>query len=776
MLRSLPVEDPARLVKIESRDIGREFTNPIWEQMRDHQWAFSGMLAWSSVGFDLAQGGERRSARGLMVSGDFFRVLGVPALQGRVFTTEEDRRGTPPMMVISYGFWKRNFANDPNVVGKTVHLDRHVFEVVGVTPPWFTGLDVDRSFDVAIPITCEPMLHADRSILDERAAWWLQIVGRLAPGRSPQQAEAELKAYAPGLLQAAVPSGFSLDDQKQFLRASFQLSPAATGFSGVRARYKTALFALMGITALVLLITCANVANLLLARASARQREIAVRLALGASRTRVVLQLLIESLLLALAGTAAGFLLARLGSGLLIRLISTAGDPVNIDLSPDATLLTFSAGIVVLTAMLFGLAPAFLATRGDLNHSLKDHTRGNLDGSSRFHPGKILVIGQIALSLMLLVAAGLFSGTLRNLLTTDLGFNPHDVLLVRAQFEENAVAKDRRSAIANEITSRLRAIPGVASASSSIRTPITTWAWNALVDAEGYRPASRMDTLVWLNRVSPRYFATMGTPRILGRDFTETDNSNAPKVIVISESAARHFFAFANPLGKTIAMDRLPGGGKDVYQVIGVVRDNKYQSVDEGRRLTAFVAAGQDNDPRSQVNFEVRTSGPVTAWQAAVQSAIMAIDPHISLEFRELETQVNESIMQPRLTALLSGVFGLLALALAAVGLYGITSYGVSRRRNEIGIRIAVGAPRRSVIRLVLKDVGILLVIGIGAGLAGSLALSRLIRSLLYGVRPNDPRQLAAAAVILVACALVAAYIPARRAARLDPLAALREE
>jgi predicted lysophospholipase L1 biosynthesis ABC-type transport system permease subunit len=268
----------------------------------------------------------------------------------------------------------------------------------------------------------------------------------------------------------------------------------------------------------------------------------------------------------------------------------------------------------------------------------------------------------------------------------------------------------------------------------------------------------------------------MGTPRILGRDFTETDNSNAPKVIVISESAARHFFAFANPLGKTIAMDRLPGGGKDVYQVIGVVRDNKYQSVDEGRRLTAFVAAGQDNDPRSQVNFEVRTSGPVTAWQAAVQSAIMAIDPHISLEFRELETQVNESIMQPRLTALLSGVFGLLALALAAVGLYGITSYGVSRRRNEIGIRIAVGAPRRSVIRLVLKDVGILLVIGIGAGLAGSLALSRLIRSLLYGVRPNDPRQLAAAAVILVACALVAAYIPARRAARLDPLAALREE
>ena len=776
MLRSLPVSDPAALVKVASKDIGDEFTNPIWENLRDHQQAFSGVIAWDSDRFDLARGGESHFASGLWVSGDFFRVLGVPPLQGRIFTTAEDRRGTPPVAVISYSFYRRNFPNETNAIGKTVSLNRHVFEVVGVTPPWFTGLDVDKSFDVAIPIACEPILHTDHSMLDEKSAWWLQFMGRLPPGRNLQKASVQLNALAPSLFRATVAPDWPADAQKEFLKSSFSLTPATTGFSDVRIRYRTALFALMGIAALVLLITCANVANLLLARASARQRELAVRLALGASRTRIVLQLLTESMLLSFAGTAAGFLLGTVGSKILVRLISTTGDPLTIDLSPDVTMLAFSAGTAILTAILFGLAPAFLATRGDLNRSLKEHARGNPAGSSRLHLGKMLVAGQIGLSLILLVAAGLFLGTLRNLLTTDLGFDRHGVLLVNAHFQENAVPKERRAAIAGEIVTRLRAIPGVVSAASSMRTPITNRGWNMLVDPEGYRPRSRMDTLVWMNRVSPGYFTTMGTPLILGREFADTDTSNAPKVMVIGESAAVHFFGFGSPIGKTIAMDRLPGKGKDVYQVVGVVKDNTYQRVDEEKRLTAFVASGQETDPNSQINFELRTPLAAATLEHPVQSAIMSVNPHLSLEFRDLETQVNESVMQPRVVALLSTVFGLLALLLAAVGLYGITAYGVSRRRNEIGIRIALGAPRQSVIWLALRDVGILLMVGTAIGIGGSLALGRLIKSLLYGVQPNDPRQLAGAAALLLLCALVAAYVPARRAASLDPLTALREE
>jgi predicted permease len=333
----------------------------------------------------------------------------------------------------------------------------------------------------------------------------------------------------------------------------------------------------------------------------------------------------------------------------------------------------------------------------------------------------------------------------------------------------------RRAGIAAEIVERLRATPGVVSASSSLRTPITDFEWNELVEPEGYQPTSRMDTLIWLNRVSPGYFATMGTRLIRGRDFEDTDSSNAPKVMIISENAARHFFGFGNPLGKTIGMDR-PSGGKDNYQVIGVVEDSRYRLIDEPESLTGFAAAGQDTDPHPRVSFEVRTARSVNALQPAIQSVVVSMNPHLSLEFRGLETQVNESVMQPRVVALLSTVFGLLALVLAAVGLYGITAYGVSRRRNEIGIRIALGAQLWSVIWLSLKDVALLLAIGVSAGLAGSLALSRFISSLLYGVQPNDPRQLAGAVAILIVCAFVAAYVPARRAARVDPLASLREE
>jgi len=772
MLRSLPVEDPRQLVQIRPGPSGDdEFTNPIWEQVRDHQQAFTGVLAYSSDRFDLAGGGESHFAQGLWVSGNFFRVLGVPAIKGRVFTSDQDRRGSAPSAVISYSFWKRNFSGDASVVGKTVRLNRHAFEIVGVTPPWFHGLDVDQSFDVAIPIACEPILHAGHSSLDERASWWLRILGRLPADESLQQAGDRMRAIAPEIFRATLPGEFPAEIQKEYLTHSFFLQPAATGFSEMGAQYRTALFTLMAITGLVLLIACANIANLLMARAAARQREFSVRMAIGAGRARVVRQLITESLLLAALGAGAGMLLAAWGARLLVHLLSNTSHPLEIDLSPDPRVLAFTLAVAVSTALLFGFAPALRATRIELNQVLKENARAALHGATRFNLSKALVTLQVVLSLVLLVGAGLFLETLRNLLTADPGFTRHNILLIGADVQQTAIPAARRMAVYREIRERLQAIPGVAAAASAMFTPIGRQGWAQPVQPEGMAAGSPRDTLVFLNRVSPGYFQTLRTPLLLGRDFNERDDLHSPKVMLINESAARQFFGAADPLGKTIAVDQ-----NDVYQIVGVVKDTRYNRINEQPRRIAYVACGQDAEPGTSMRFAVRSDVAVGTLIPAVRSAISGVNREISLEIREFETEVSESLLQPRIVALLSSVFGALALLLAMVGLYGITAYAVARRRAEIGVRIALGARPGSVIRLMLRDLALPLAVGISLGLGVSLAAGRLITSLLYGVQPNDPAQLAAAALMLAAAAALAGFLPARRAARLDPMIALREE
>lgn len=780
MLRSLPVEDPQRLVQLKL-DNNPTLNNLIWEQVRDHQQAFSGALAYAVDRFDLSEGGDSHFAEGLWASGDFFRVLGVPAIQGRMFTTDDDQRGggrEGAVAVISYNFWKQNFLGDPSVIGKTVRLNRRKFEIVGVTPPWFTGLDVDRRYDVAIPIGCEPMLHTAPSALDERDWWWLTILGRLPQGESILQAQDRMRAIAPEILRTALRPRFTGRGQKNYLKSSFTLHPAGTGFSETGRQYRTALFTLMAIVGMVLLIACANIANLLLARSAARRRELSVRMAIGASRWRVVRQLMTESLLLALSGASAGFLLAVWGSRLLVRLLSTAGRPLEIDLSPDFHLLAFTMAVTILTAFLFGLAPALRATRIELNHALKEQARGAVRGSTRFHLGKALMAGQVALSLVLLVGAGLFLATLRNLLSIDPGFSRHNVLLVNADVQQIAVPKTQRTRMYTEILARLRAFPGVVSAADSTLTPMSRQGWNGILHPEGYSAKSKLDTLVYFNRVSPEYFRTIQTPILIGRDFSDRDDLNSPKVMVVGESAARQFFGSANPIGKTMATDPLGGGTgrQETYEVIGVVKDVKYNRIDEKPRRTAYLASGQDDNPWPAIHFEIRSDGPVEALIPSIRSAISSVNRDLSLEFRNFETQVNESLLQPRIVALLSSIFGSLALGLAMVGLYGITTYSVARRKAEVGIRMALGAQRRSVIWLILRDMVLLLAIGMALGLAASLAAGRLIVSLLYDVRPNDPVHLAVATVTLAAATAIAAYLPARRAARLDPMVALREE
>jgi putative ABC transport system permease protein len=778
MLRSLPVEDPQRLAQVVSGDSGY-FTNPIWEQIRDRQNVFSGALAYSQDRFDLAAGGQSQFAEGMWVSGDFFRVLGVPAVRGRVFRKEDDRRGggaNGSTAVISYRFWKGHFQKDPEVVGKTVRLNRQKFEIVGVTPPWFAGLEVDRGYDVAIPIGCEPLLHTDRSALDQRSWWWLRVLARLGPERTVQQAADRLKAMAPEVNRATLPPNWSPQDQKEYLKRPLSLRPAATGFSGTGNQYRTALFTLMGIVGLVLLIACANIANLLLARAAARRRELSVRLAIGASRARVIRQLMTESVLLAMLGAAGGLLLSIWGSRLLLGLISTTGSPLEIDVTPDVRVLGFTMGVAVLTAVLFGFAPALRATRLGLNAVLKESSRGALRGSSRFHLGKALVTGQVALSLVLLVGGGLFLGTLRNLLTVDAGFRPENILLVSGDVQQAGLGKERRLGTFRQIVERLRAVPGVVSASSSSFTPISNMIWNGDVYPEGFaagKPAG--ERLVYFNRVSPGYFRTVRTPLLIGRDFNEHDDLKGPRVMIIGQTTARRFFGTGNPIGKTIGMDEVPGQ-RDVYQVIGVVKDIKYGQLNEETLKTAYLACAQDPDPWPSIVFQVRAAGPLEGLLPSIRTAISGVNGGMALEFRYFETQVRESLLQPRIVALLSTAFAALALLLAMVGLYGVTAYGVAQRQGEIGIRMALGAQRRAVIWLVLRDIVVLLAVGMALGLVASLAAGRLVTSLLYGVRSNEPAQLAATAIILAAATALAAYLPARRAARLDPVAALREE
>jgi putative ABC transport system permease protein len=776
MLRSLPIADPQRLVQLDTPEGHSSFTNPIWEQVRDHQQAFSGALAFGSEQFDLASGGESHFAQGLWASGDFFRVLGVPAMRGRVFSTDDDVHGggaAGPIVVISYTFWKSYFGADPGIVGKTIRLDRHPFTVIGVTPPWFTGLDLDKHFDVAIPIGCEPILHTDLSALGERSWWWLRILGRLKPGETPREAEARMKALAPEINRATLPPLWSSQGQQQYLQRSFALRPAATGFSSTRHDYRTALFTLMAVVGLVLLIACANIANLLLSRAAARQREVTIRMAIGAARRRVIRQLISESLLLSALGAIGGLLFAIWGSRLLVHLISTTRSELQLDTAPDIRVLAFTMGIALLTGFLFGLAPALRATRVLPQNALQEHARGVV--GNRFTLGRALVSGQLALSLMLLVGAGLFLGTFRNLVNVDLGFTSRNVLLVDADMLQANVPRDGRTRVTSEIVERLRALPGVADASSSVMTPIGRGQWDHTVDPEGYTAKSQDDTLIYFNRVSPGYFETLRTPILVGRDFSEHDDLDAPQVMIINESVAHRFFGEHSPIGKTIASESGHTGKRIVYQVIGVVKDAKYAWVNEDNSRTAYLAAAQDDNPRSGIKFEIRSAVPVESLIPLVRTSIGQVNRSISLEFRSLETQVDDSLLQPRMVALLSAFFGGLALLLAVIGLYGVTAYGVARRQAEIGIRMALGAQSGAVVWLVLREVAVVLVIGTALGLAGSLAAARLVASMLFGLKADDAVSLALAALLLATATGFAAYWPARRAARLDPMTALRE-
>jgi putative ABC transport system permease protein len=784
LVKLLPVRDPGRLVSLfDDRSArGREslpagyYTNPIWETIRDHQEVLDGVAAYSSQTWDLGAGGEVQQVAGLFVSGRFFDVMGVGPWLGRTFTADDDRHGggtDGPVAVLGYAFWHDRYGASASAIGGTIRVAGQPFTIVGVAPPGFFGMEVGKAFDVAVPLANEPLIRGkENSSLDQRGHWWLNIAGRLKPGQTIAQATAGLRAMQPAVREATVPSG---DRVAEHITDPFTLSSASTGVSFMRVTYRPALLILMGLVGMVLLIACANLANLLLARATARQKEFAVRLAIGASRGRLVRQLLTESLMLAIAGALLGLAFAHTASRVIVRGLSSSKTPVFIDVSIDWVVLAFTVGIAMATVLLFGMAPAIRSTRVSANDVLKSGGRGIASGWTRFNLEKLLVTAQIALSLVLVFGASLFVRSFATLATLDTGFNAQHVMQVGTNIVCARIPPEQRLQVYARIDAALRAIPGVESVAWVQIPPVRGDMSNSAVQVDGFTPQTRFDGHLLTNRVSGGYFKLLETPFQAGRDFDDHDIVNAPPVAIINESAVRKFFHGENPLGRTIRW----GIERDTWvplTVVGVVADTAYQSLREVRPPQMYLPMRQQAQPRNAVTFVMRTRGDTTSLAHAVTEAGGAIDPNITFELRTLETQLADSLIQERLLAMLSGFFGALALLVAGVGLYGMMSLVVARRRNELGVRMALGADTRGIVSLVLRDVAILTALGLITGATVALASGRVVSTLLFGLTPTDPTTCATAAALLASVALLAGYLPARRAARLDPMIALRQE
>lgn len=775
MLKYLPVSHPEQLVQVMLSDKNGIFTNPLWEQLRDRQDVFAGVFAVGNTRFNLSTGGEARHVAGDWVSGEFFSTLGLRPALGRTIARSDDRRGCPAIAVLSYGFWQSNYGGDPDVIGTTISLDSHPFQIVGVAAPGFFGVDVGQSVQLYAPLCAEAVVRGAGSALDRRSTWFLRVIARPKPGLTVSQVSARLTTLAPGIYEATVPPNWRPKDQQQYLQGTLGVRPVATGFSDVRHQYRGALLALMAVVGIVLLIACANVANLLLARATVRQREVAIRLALGAGRARLIRQLLTESLLLSLCGAALGLLFAKWGSRVLVGFLDTAGNRVSLDLSVDARVLGFTIAVATATGLLFGLAPAWRSTRVSPQSAMKSGGRGVAEGHSRFTLGKALVVAQVALSLVLLMGAGLMVGTFQSLATLDPGFQRDAVLIASTDLHNLNYSAERQRQFYHDMTQRLRTLPGVRAASASAVTPLSGSLWNDIIVVDGFSPKSAMDAAADFNGVSDGYFATLGTPVLAGRDFNDDDQPGSAQVAIVNTAFARKFFGGANPLGKRFRLQRATGNTPPL-EIVGLVGDAKYESLREAAPPTVYVPISQQDEPGTFMSFELRAATAPAALIPGVTSAFSEVNPHLSIEFVTLSDQVARSLTRERLLATLSSFFGALALALSMIGLYGIMSYTVARRRNEIGIRIALGAARTRVLRLVLGDVGVIVATGLAFGIVAALAVTRLASSFLFGVTASDPVTLLASTVILAAVALAAGALPAWRAARMDPMVALREE
>jgi predicted permease len=658
------------------------------------------------------------------------------------------------------------------VIGRPIRLDGRLYDIAGVTQAGFFGVDVGRSFDVALPICAEPLVNGAGSLVKMPVGWFLASIGRLKPGVSIDQATAQLHAISPSLFRDTLPTSYNEAERKTYLGFKLAAFEASSGVSTIRRTYDTPLWILLATTGLVLLIACANLANLMLARATAREREIAVRLAIGASRPRIIRQLMSESLLLAAAGAVAGALLAQWMCGFLISFLTTNVNQMFVALEADWRVVGFAAALALTTCLLFGLAPALRATHAAPASAMKAGTRSVTERRERFGLRRALVVVQVALSLVLMAGAFLFVRSLSNLRGSELGFDARGLLTASVDLRSMNVPEDRRVDFFREMRERLAGTPGIVGAAQAEILPISGAGWNQVILIDGTVQESYPN----FNRVSPGFFKLMGTPLVSGREFTDNDRTGAPPVAIVNESMARTFFKGESPIGRTFQIEEPPGAPRPHYQIVGVVRDTKYRDLREPAGPIAYLPSGQEAAPPTYAQFILRVQGPLgTAW-TGIAKTLAQINPTIGVQIQTMEVQIHNTLMPERLMATLSGFFGALAALIATIGLYGVMSYMVTRRKTEIGIRMALGANASTVIRMVMGESAILVGVGLVAGTVLAVYGARQASTLLFGLKPGDPATLAMSIGALGVVAIMASYVPAYRASRVDPTIALREE
>lgn len=782
-LRPLPVADPEALVEIHITDTDGArgsfetwypaVTQPIWREIQARRGPFSGLFAWGRTGFSLSDGGEARTAEGLWASGEFFDTLGVTPAAGRLLSPADDTPGCAPRTVLGYGLWQRGYGGDPSVVGRTIMLDSKAVEIVGVAPAAFHGLEVGRVFDVVLPLCAEPVFSSDgKGRVDAGTTWWLSVFGRLEPGSTVEAASAQLASVSPAIFRASLPAAYPPVSVEKYLNFKLAAFPAGAGLSQLREAYGSPLWLLLSIAGVVLVIACANLANLLLARAGAREREIAVRLGLGASRGRVVRQLLTESLVLVACGTALAVLLAGTLGHTLVTALETSNNRITLPLVFDARVFVFAAGLAVATCLLFGLAPALRGTRMAASTVMRANARGATADADSMSLRRALVVVQVALSVALLFGSLLFARTLHNAATVDPGFVADGLLTAELNFTRAGIPADARAGYRNAVIDRIRAVPGVQSAAFTAIVPISGDSSGNDVWPEG-NPGGRFNMLA--NSVGSGYFATIGVPLIAGRDFDGRDVPESVPVAIVDETFAAKLGGPATPLGRRFTREATPSGPEKTFEVIGIVRNSTYTSLKDEPYPVVYFAATQGRAGQ-RARLVIRSPLAPASATSAITAGLAMFDRRIEVKYGSMRTMIRDTLVQDRLLAALSGGFGALAALLTVVGLYGLIAYSVTRRTAEIGIRMALGAAPRDIARLMLAETGALLAIGAVAGTALALAGGRAASALLFRVTSSDPASLAAAVGLIALIAAGASYAPTRRATRIEPVAALKAD
>ena len=786
LLRLLPVKDPSQLAVMfqqgEHYGSNRGYhviSYPMYRDIREKNQVFTGVLGRRRAGVSLGFGGRTDLAHIDLVSGNFFDVLGVKAALGRTLTPDDDRTpGAHPVVVLGYSFWQNRFHGDRSVIGQTIRLNGLPMTIIGVSEQGFDGAEPGNHLEMAVPLMMKKQMTPEWDDLTDRRSRWVQVIGRLKPGVSLEQAKASLQPLHHQMLEMEVrEAAFAKASQytkDQFLKMTMNVLPAGQGDTGMHQAIAAPMYMLMAIVGLVLLIACANVANLLLARAANRQKEVAVRLSLGASRWQLIRQFLVESLMLSLAGGAAGIVVSIwVARGLLRFIPQESTDPL-INTTPDARILLFTFALSIVTGILFGLAPAWQTTNPDVAPTLKDQA-GNVMGGGNVMLRKSLVTAQVALSLLLLIGAGLFARSLQNLRNLDSGMKLEQLVAFDVNPSLAGYDAARTRAFYQQLLERLGSNPGVSGTALADVRVLARNDWESTVTVEGYEAKPGEDMAPWFNGVSPGYFNALGIPLLAGRDFTAKDDLAASKVAVVNQSFVKKFFDEKNPIGRHLGLGGDPGTKTDI-EIIGVVRDTNYDELRKAPPRQVFIAALQSKNMGGMTVF-AKTVGDPLAMASTIRREVAGLDSNVPVyQLKTMTRQLDESLVLERFVSTLSSAFGILATVLAVIGLYGVMAYTVVRRSREIGVRIALGARSSQVVRLIMREVSLLVGIGVAIALPASYGLTRLIRSLLYGVEPFDPLTMATATLLLGGVALFAGFLPAWRASKVDPVRILRYE